>query len=164
MTVGWERSAYVVNEDIGNVSVCATAQNWTSEDSTLFVNILSRNGTATRKYFVECSLVSHASSIYIFFSENADFGSISKTITLVEPTVCVWITIFNDNLQENNEHFFLEMTLPNSDIGVNVVLSIARAVTNITIIDVGGKTIHFNDSKCMYMRYLACISLFVGAC
>lgn len=57
VTIGWDRPAYTVDEDHGNLTICATAQGWTTSDNALSVPILSRTGTATRECFIDLYLL-----------------------------------------------------------------------------------------------------------
>lgn len=161
MTIGWVRTAYTVNENHGNLSICATAQNWTTDDM-LNVKILTQNGTAKRKFFITdfllCKYPVHfLFSIFVFITENQDFGSVPGSLTFTSPSVCVNITILDDNLQESDEHFVLMMTSPNTVTRVNSMLS--TAVTNITIIDDSGKI--EVCTMCHIWNYMPCVCMVI---
>ena len=50
MTIDWDSTTYVVDEDEGAVVICATAQSWTINDSEIAVWIMSQSETALREY------------------------------------------------------------------------------------------------------------------
>ena len=111
--IGIEFPTYTVGEGEGSVEVCVVADGLLTQNVPLF--LLSQDGSAQSGGWYIVTLIC-CIFIACVVGFDSDYGPVSSSLVLMagfNTEICINVTIEDDEVDEDDENFFINLTLPN---------------------------------------------------